>query len=169
MPNNNFLKTAETYYQNLEKFFFNKEKLQHTILKKEVFLEDYAYSIAMLLDLYDETLKPSYLLKAKKLSIKAIELFYIREKSIFQKNQILINDLFHVPIDISDNNLPNGNSVMLLNFTKLGMLDEAKELSESLNKYLNNYRSFMASSLKAIDYFNSISNKKNCNDHECTD
>jgi len=66
LPNNNFLKIAETYYENLEKIFFSKIKLQHTTLKPEVFLEDYAYSIAMLLDLYDHTLKPNYLFKAKK-------------------------------------------------------------------------------------------------------
>ena len=66
------------------------------------------------------------------------------------------NDIFHKPIDISDNNIPNGNSIMLLNFSRLGMKNEAKELSNSLNGYLNTYRPLMASSLKAIDYFYKI-------------
>ena len=167
LPNNNFLEIAETYYEKLENIFFNKEKLQHTILKSEVFLEDYAYSIAMLLDLYDQTLKPNYLFKAKELCKKVNKLFYIKEKSIFQKNIIATNDLFHKPIDISDGNIPNGNSIMLLNFSRLKMKKEAKELSDSLNGYLNVYKSSMASSIKSIDYFNTYDSNKNCTEKGC--
>jgi uncharacterized protein YyaL (SSP411 family) len=167
LPNNDYLKIAETYYENLEKVFFNKEKLQHTILKPEVFLEDYAYCIAMLLDLYEHTLKPNYLFKAKELCKKTIEFFYIKKQSIFQKNIVAINDLFHEPIDISDGNIPNGNSIMLLNFVRLDMKKEAEELSNSLNGYLNIYESLMASSIKSIEYFNTIESKKNCTEKGC--
>ena len=121
----------------------------------------------MLLDLSDQTLKPKYLLKAKDLCQKTIELFYVKEKSIFQKNIIIKNDIFHKPIDISDNNIPNGNSIMLLNFSRLGMKNEANELSNSLNGYLNIYKSLMASSLKAIDYYKTIESNKSCNDSGC--
>ena len=167
LPNYNFLRIAETYYENLEKIFFNKKKLQHTTLKAEVFLEDYAYSVAMLLDLYDHTLKPIYLFKAKKLCRETIDFFYVKEKSIFQKNMVANNDLFHKPIDISDGNIPNGNSIMLLNFSRLKMKKEAKELSNSLNGYLNIYKSLMASALKSIEYFNSTDSSKNCTTEGC--
>jgi len=167
MPKNNFLEIAETYCKNLKKIFFNKEKLQHTTLKLEVFLEDYAYSIAMFLDLYDQTLIPNYLFKAKELCKETIELFYIKEKSIFQKNIVATNDLFHKPIDISDGNIPNGNSIMLLNFSRLRMKNEAVELSNSLNGYLNVYKSSMASAIKSIDFFNTIEFDKNCTEQGC--
>jgi uncharacterized protein YyaL (SSP411 family) len=167
LPKNNYLQLAETFYKNVEKIFFKKERLYHTNSKTSVFLEDYAYTIAMLLDLSDQTLKPHYLFKAKDLCQKTIELFYIKEKFIFQKNIISDNDLFHKPIDISDNNIPNGNSIMLLNFSRLGMKKEAKELSSSLNGYLNIYKSLMTSSLKSIDYFNMMELNKNCNDNGC--
>ena len=121
----------------------------------------------MLLDLSEQTLKPNYLFKAKELCKKTLELFYVKEKSIFQKNIISNNDLFYRPIDISDNNIPNGNSVMLLNFSRLGMKNEARELSNSLNGYLNVYKSLMVSSLKSIDYFNMIEDNKNCTDNGC--
>ena len=121
----------------------------------------------MLLDLSDRTLKPNYLFKAKEICKKTIELFYVKEKSIFQKNIISSNDLFHKPIDISDNNISNGNSIMLLNFSRLGMKNEAKELSNSLNGYLNIYKSLMISSLKSIDVHNTIESK-NCTDKGCT-
>ena len=121
----------------------------------------------MLLDLSDQTLKPNYLFKARELCKKTIELFYVKEESIFQKNIIIENDLFHKPIDISDNNIQNGNSIMLLNFSRLGMKNEAKELSKSLNGYLNIYKSLMISSLKAIDYFKMIEVNKNCTKTGC--
>ena len=167
LPKNNYLQIAETFYNNLEKVFFRGEDLYHTNSKTSVCLEDYAYAIAMLLDLSDRTLKPNYLFKAKDLCQKTIKLFYVKEKAIFQKNIISSNELFHVPIDISDNNIPNGNSIMLLNFSRLGMKSEAKELSNSLNGYLNIYKSLMISSLKSIDYFNMIESNKNCNDNGC--
>jgi len=167
LPKHDYLQIAETYYYSLEKIFFTEDRLHHTNSKKFVFLEDYAYAIAMLLDLSDQTLKPNYLFKAKDLCQKTIKLFYVNEKSIFQKNIVSNNDLFHRPIDISDNNIPNGNSIMLLNFSRLGMKSEAKELSDSLNGYLNIYKSLMASSLKSIDYFKMIESNKNCKDNGC--
>jgi len=121
----------------------------------------------MLLDLYDQTLKPNYLFKAKDLCQKTIKLFYLKEKSIFQKNIITKNDIFHTPIDISDNNIPNGNSIMLLNFSRLGMKNEAKELADSLNGYLNVYKSLMTSSLKAIDYYKVVESNKDCTETGC--
>jgi len=121
----------------------------------------------MFLDLYDKTLKPNYLFTAKKLCQKTIELFYIKEKSIFQKNIVSTNDIFHNPIDISDGNIPNGNSIMLLNFSRLKMNNEAKELSNSLNGYLNIYKLLMASALKPIDYFNVVNSSKNCTEEGC--
>ncbi|MDA9092083.1 DUF255 domain-containing protein [Pelagibacteraceae bacterium] len=167
LPNKKYLEMAELFYNNLEKLFFKEDGLFHTNSKTAVFLEDYAYAIAMLLDLSDQTLKPIYLFQAKELCKKTIELFYVKEKSIFQKNIIANNDIFHKPIDISDNNIPNGNSIMLINFTRLGMKNEAKELSNSLNGYLNIYKNLMVSSLKAIDYFKMIESNKNCTKDGC--
>ena len=167
IPNKSYLQKAEAFYNNLEKMFFMEDKLYHTNSKTSVFLEDYAFAIAMLLDLSDQTLKPNYLFKAKEICKKTIELFYVKEKLIFQKNIISNNDLFYKPIDISDNNISNGNSIMLLNFSRLGMKREAKELSNSLNGYLNIYKSLMTSSLKSIDYFNMTESSKTCTDDGC--
>mgnify|MGYP000200163811 FL=1 len=47
------------------------------------------------------------------------------------------------------------------------MMDEAKKLSESLNGYLNTYKNHMATSLRAIDYFNITKDGKNCNEQGC--
>ena len=44
---------------------------------------------------------------------------------------------------------------------------EAKNLSESLNGYLNIYKNNMMTSLRAIDFFNNIKQRKNCNEQGC--
>ena len=93
--------------------------------------------------------------------------FFLNDKNIFQKNSKNSNDIFFKPIDISDNTVPNGNAIMLINFTKLGMIEEAQKLSESLNGYLNVYKSHMMTSLRAIDYFRNIKEGKNCNEKGC--
>ena len=63
---------------------------------------------------------------------------------------------FFQSIDIGDNTIPNGNAIMLINLVRLGMIKEAKKLSESLNGYLNIYKNHMMTSLRAIDYFNEV-------------
>ena len=78
------------------------------------------------------------------------------------------NDIFISPIDISDNNMPNANSIMLLNFSRLGFKQEAKELADSLNGYLNIYKNFMISSVKSLDFFKETENGKNCNSEGCS-
>ena len=44
---------------------------------------------------------------------------------------------------------------MLINFVRLGMMKEAKQLSDSLNGYLNIYKNHMMTSLRAIDFLSS--------------
>ena len=100
--------------------------------------------------------------------MESIDKFYIHKKNIFQKNLKGNSDIFFRPIDIGDNTIPNGNAIMLINFVRLGMLDKAKKLAESLNGYLNIYKSHMMTSLRALDYFNTIRDKKNCNEHGCS-
>jgi hypothetical protein len=47
------------------------------------------------------------------------------------------------------------------------MRSEAKILSESLNGYLNIYKSLMVSALKSLDYFETMDSSKNCTDEGC--
>ena len=60
--------------------------------------------------------------------MRLLKNFMITKIKVFQKNEKSKNDIFMNPIDISDNTLPNANSVMLINFSRLGYMDKAKEL-----------------------------------------
>ena len=166
LPENKYLKLAEEFLLKIEKKYI-KDKIHHSFSKDTVFIEDYAFLINALNDLSDKTMNFKYKELAKKISLEAVDKFYLNDKNIFQKNTKSNNDIFFKPIDIGDNTIPNGNAIMLINLIRLGMMDIAKNLSESLNGYLNVYKNHMMTSLKAIDYFNSINEGKNCNEHGC--
>ena len=166
LPDKGYLKIAEEYFSKIEKKYI-ENNIYHSYSKKIVFIEDYAFLINALNDLSDKTMSFKYKNLAKKLSIEAIDKFFLKDKNIFQKNPKISNDVFFKPIDISDNTIPNGNAIMLINFIRLGMMDEARKLSESLNGYLNVYKNHMMTSLRAIDYFNNVKDGKNCNEQGC--
>ena len=166
LPKKNYLKLAEKFFLKIENKFL-KNSIQHSYSKGVVFLEDYAFLINALNDLSDKTMNFRYKDLSKKICDDAISKFYIEEKDIFQKNKKINNDIFFDPIDISDNTLPNGNAVMLINFTRLGMMKEAKKLAKSLNGFLNVYKNHMITAIRAIDFYNNISSGRNCNEQGC--
>ena len=166
LPKNNYLKLAEDFYSRVEDRYININ-IQHSYSKELVFLEDYAFLINALNDLSDKTMNFRYKDQAKKLCREAISKFYVEEKNIFQKNKTTNNDIFFKPIDIGDNTIPNGNAVMLINLIRLGMMEEAKKLADSLNGYLNIYKNHMMTAIRAIDFFNNINSGKNCNEEGC--
>ena len=166
LPEKNYLNLAEEFFSKIEKKYI-EDKIFHSYSKNIVFIEDYAFLINALNDLSDNTLNFRYKDLSKKILKEAFDKFYLNDKNIFQKSPKNNNDVFFTPVDIGDNTIPNGNAVMLINLIRLGMIDEAKKLADSLNGYLNIYKNHMITSLKAIDYFNNIKEGKNCNEQGC--
>ncbi len=166
LPNGNYLKLAEKLFSKIEEKYLT-QNIQHSYSKEVAFLEDYAFLINMLNDLYDKTMNFKYKEYAKKFCSEVISKFYIHEKNIFQKNKKLNNDIFFKPIDIGDSTIPNGNAIMLINLIRIGMVGEAEKLAQSLNGYLNIYKNQMMTAVRAIDFFNNINSGKNCNEHGC--
>jgi uncharacterized protein YyaL (SSP411 family) len=166
LPQKGYLKLAETFFINIENNYL-KKNIQHSYSKEIVFLEDYAFLINALNDLSDKTMNFKYKDLANSLCTETLNKFYLKEKNIFQKNQKKNNDIFFRPIDIGDNTIPNGNAIMLINLIRLGLIDDAKKLANSLNGYLNVYKNHMMTAIRALDYFNNISSGKNCNEQGC--
>ena len=84
--------------------------------------------------------------------------FFNSNEAILQKNKIRSNDLFVEPIDINDNNIPNGNSVYLLISNKLNNIfpenkwkERIKILSKSFHSHINSNFSQMFSYIKILD------------------
>ena len=166
LPKKGYLKLAEEIFLKIEKKYI-ENKIYHSYSKDIVFIEDYAYLINAVNDLSEITMNFKFKDLARKLSQEAMAKFFLEDKKIFQKNPKINNDIFFRPVDIGDNTIPNGNAIMLINLIKLGMMNDAKKLSESLNGYLNIYKTHMMTALRALDFFNNISAGKNCNEHGC--
>tara|TARA_B100001123_G_scaffold382813_1_gene454234 strand:+ start:43 stop:1989 length:1947 start_codon:yes stop_codon:yes gene_type:complete len=124
----------------------------------KVFLEDYAYVSQLMINLYETTGQIIYLNDAIKTMHKTWDLFYDKKNKILQKNPIDQNDLFVPPSDINDHNIPNGNSVFLMNSKKLEAITNEekwkninKELIQSFHSFLNLHSSQMVSYIKTLN------------------
>jgi hypothetical protein len=106
------------------------------------FLDDYASLIQAYIFLHQSTADTNYLLKAKQLTEKAIELFSAGETSLFYftpKNQ---QDVLIRKIEIYDGATPSGNSLMAANLILLSVffdIPEWKVRAESMLSYVNKF------------------------------
>ena len=166
LQNNGYLELAEEFFSKIQNKYI-KNKIHHSYSTNIAFIEDYAFLINAINDLSDKTMNFKYRDLAIKLSQEALAKFFLEDKHIFQKNPKNNNDTFFKPIDIGDNTIPNGNAIMLINLVKLGMMNEAKKLSASLNGYLNIYKNHMMTAIRALDFFNNVNSGKNCNEQGC--
>ena len=166
LPDKGYFKLAEEFFIKIEKKYIDGQ-IHHSYSQDIVFIEDYAFLISAINELSDKTMNYKYKDLARKLSQEAITKFFLEDRNIFQKNPKNNNDTFFTPIDISDNTIPNGNAVMLINLIKCGMMDEAKKLFVSLNGYLNVYKNHMMTAIRAVDFYNKIYSGKNCNEQGC--
>ncbi len=149
-----------------KKFKILKEKMSDKIFhcyqseEIDVFLEDYVFYSKLLLNLYEIEEKKEYLDEASKIMVEAWNMFYDDKSKLLQKNPIKINDLFVSPVDLNDNNIPNGNSVYLIQINKLYYMTNDKHWSEksrilqqSFHQILNSNFSQMFSFVKALDMY----------------
>ena len=123
-----------------------------------VFLEDYTYLSKLMINLYETTGELIFLDDAKKTMTKTWDLFYDKNNKILQKNPVNENDLFVSPADLNDHNIPNGNSIFLINSKKLEAItgeetwkNMVKELKQSFHSFLNLNSSQMISYIKNLD------------------
>ena len=86
------------------------------------------------------------------------ELFFDQKNKLLQKNKISDNDLFVNPIDINDNNIPNGNSVFLNLCNKMNLitkenhwLDKTEILKKTFHSLINFNSTQMFSYIKSLD------------------
>jgi len=137
------------------------EEIFHCYKDKDgvkVFLEDYVYLSQLMINLYETNGKISYIKDAKETMEKTWNMFYDKKNKILQKNPINENDLFVTPSDINDHNIPNGNSIFLLNSKKLEAItgenkwkDISEELIKSFHSFLNLHSSQMVSYIKNLN------------------
>ena len=147
---------------NTLKLINNKtsDKIYHCNKNDEVdvFLEDYVYYCLALLSYYEIEGNDKYLNILIEKMNETWELFFDQKNKLLQKNKIGDNDLFVNPIDINDNNIPNGNSVFLNLCNKMNLitkenhwLDKTEILKKTFHSLINFNSTQMFSYIKSLD------------------
>ena len=72
MPKNEYQKLAEEFFLKIEKKYI-QNKIHHSYSKDIVFIEDYAFLINSLNDLFDKTMNFKYKDLAKKFTLDALK------------------------------------------------------------------------------------------------
>ncbi len=125
----------------LEKFaqkdnprFFRTYK--NGVAKYEANVEDYAFLVAALLDVYEISFDKKYLKKAKELTELVIEDFYDEESALFYFAAASQKDLVVRRKELYDNATPAGNSTMAHNLQRLSIIFDENHWSEIAEKLL---------------------------------
>jgi uncharacterized protein len=134
--NKEYLKAAEDTADFIRNNLYDEQKktLLHRYRDSEArfsgTLEDYAFLISGLIDLYEVTFEVKYLQFAIELNEIAIEKFYDNETGGFFDVAIETEDVFLKTKDIYDGAEPSGNSVQIMNLFRLGYMTDNKILIE---------------------------------------
>ena len=140
-----YLKAAENAHQFIEKNLCRGAELFASFRNGRHsgngFLDDYAFYIAALTELYHSTLNKNYLEKAEALCHETAARFADSQNGGFHLCKTDDNELFMNPKETYDGAIPSGNSVMAYNFVKLYQLTE----KEDFNKLAQKQLTFMSS------------------------
>ena len=113
---------------------------------KNSFLDDYAFYVTALIELYNSTLDENYLEKADKFCKETVKLFMDDKNGGFYLSNTDNTELFINPKETYDGAIPSGNSVMAYNLVRLYRITEKSEYKELLEKQI----AFMSS--KTYEY-----------------
>lgn len=123
------------------------------------FLDDYAFLIWGLLELYETTFEPDYLLQAVKLQDKQVELFRDKMNGGFFMTVENSEELLIRTKEIYDGAIPSGNSVSFINLIKISRItadnsyiEFADNLSDSFSGRVKNSLPGSAMFLCGLDY-----------------
>lgn len=122
--NEAYLQAAENSFSFIERFLTTQEgKLLHRYKDGEsginAYIDDYAFIINALLDLYESTFDLKYFERAVKLQLVLDEEFWDQNTGGYYFTSANSEELLSRQKDIYDGAIPSGNSVALLNLARL--------------------------------------------------
>ncbi len=128
------------------------------------YVDDYAFLIWGLIELYETTFKPEYLEKAINLNKDLIKYFWDSENAGLFVYGYDSEQLITRPKEIYDGATPSGNSVSALNFLRLARLtgmyeleDKAQQLLKAFGSSINSYPEVHSFSLMTLLFMKSES------------
>ena len=142
---------------------FENNKLFHSYRRgkriDKQFLEDYAYFMQGLIDLYEISYDYNWMKFAKKLGNNAINLFSDEAGNLYLSPEEQDN-LFMRPKDLADGALPAPGSILIQSLIKLAEITGEKDLHRYVNSFMtalapqiNQMPSGMISAISAFDNF----------------
>lgn len=106
--------------------------------KIDAYLEDYAFVIDALLDLYQSDFNEKWLEEAIKITAYTIEHFYDDQSGFFYFTSKADSSLVANKLEVEDNVIPSTNSTMARNLYKLGLIMDKQEWSDMSVQMLHN-------------------------------
>jgi uncharacterized protein len=147
----------------LSKMFDDKGRILHRYREGEAAIfgnvDDYAFFIAALLDLYEATFKTEYLEKAFQLNDFFIHNFWDNENGGFFFTPDYGEKLIARQKEIYDGAVPSGNSVAMLNLLKISRItakteyeEKANMINKTFSSKISQYPAGFSQSLIALDF-----------------
>ncbi len=145
--NNRYMETAIKAYSFIEKYLTEQDgKLIHRFRDGEsglpAHIDDYAFMINALIDLYETTFEIKYLKQAIKLNEILMEDFWDQQNGGFYFTSSTSEELLTRQKDVYDGAIPSGNSVALLNLIRLSRFTANiyyEKKASALVKYFSGY------------------------------
>ncbi len=145
-----YLNATQKAQEFIEKNLCNGENLYTSFrdgkCSKHAFLDDYAFYVTALIELYNSTLDKTYLEKAEAFCDETVKRFMDNKNGGFYLSDPESTELFINPKETYDGAIPSGNSVMAYNLVRLYQITEKDEYKGLLEKQI----AFM--SAKAYEY-----------------
>ena len=117
-----------------------EERLLHRYINNEAaipaMIEDYAFFIQGLCDLYESTFNIEYLAQARELTDEMVRLFWDQKEAGFFFTGSDAEELIVRTKEIYDGAIPSGNSVAALCLVKIGTLTKRDDLIEKSNQLI---------------------------------
>jgi len=137
----------------LKNLITHEGRLQHRYRDGEAAIlgtiEDYAFFIHGLLDLYEATFEIEYLQQAVRLGEDMLRFFWDKENGGFYFTAYDAEELLFRQKGIYDGAIPSGNSIAALNLVRLSHLTLNKQWEEKLEKLFLNFASKIMSASSA--------------------
>ena len=147
----NFRKTELEFYHT-----YKDGKRQY-----DAFLNDYAYLIEALLTVHSITFKDEYLRLAGDLTAYVVEHFYDNDNQLFYFTSAKQKDIILRRKELYDNSIPSGNSTMVHNLQRVGILldkenyrqlaqDMLSTIVESIEKYPTSFARWASATMNLV-------------------
>jgi uncharacterized protein len=115
-------------------------------------LEDYAFLLAGVIELYEATLEPAHLEFAVELADAMLEKFFDAEHGGFWQSAANSNDLILRLKDDYDGAEPSGNSVAVMSLLKLGAITGKKPFTQAAEKTLGLFAERLQNTPQAMPF-----------------